>query len=288
MQKKKVLIIGATGMLGHMMYRYFEQLGIYELYNSVYRSPLNDKSIVCNVKDQNAVAELFEKIKPDVVINCVGALIQESKNNPTSAIYLNALFPHILKDLCNQNHAKLIHVSTDCVFSGKKGAYSEDDFRDADDVYGRSKALGEIFDAPHCTLRTSIIGPELKKNGTGLFHWFLNQKDSVKGFSNAFWGGVTTLQLAKFTHSILQTDVNGIVHVSNGTPISKYNLLCLFVRAMNKDENKILKEDAYAINKSLKQSSKVNISVPRYEIMVEEMVSEMQKHKESYKHYFNF
>lgn len=269
MQKKKVLIIGATGMLGHMVHKYFEQLGVYELYNSVYRTPLNNQSIICNVKDQDAVSELFKQTKPEVVINCVGALMQESKNNPASAIYLNALFPYVLKDLCNTYDAKLIHVSTDCVFSGKKGAYSEEDFRDADDVYGRSKALGEVFDAPHCTLRTSIIGPELK-DGTGLFHWFMKQTGEVKGYTKAYWSGVTTLELAKAIHKAVQNELVGLYHVTNGEKISKHDLLHLFNKHRINSLN-IVPCDIYKADKSLNKSSKFDFSITNYEQMIKEL-----------------
>lgn len=270
MQKKRVLILGATGMLGHMVYRYFEQLGTYELFNSVYRTPLNESSIVCNVKDQDALVSLFGRTRPDIVINCIGALVQESKENPASAIYLNALLPHVLRDLCNQFQAKLIHISTDCVFSGKKGAYTEDDFRDADDVYGRSKALGEIFKEPHCTLRTSIIGPELKRSGTGLLHWFLLQSGEVKGYTNAFWGGVTTLELAKNIHKAIQNDLNGLFHVTNGTRVSKFDLLNKFL-AFRSHTIKVLPFDGYVVDKSLVKSERFDFEVPDFNIMLEEL-----------------
>lgn len=273
MQKKKVLIIGATGMLGHMVHKYFDQMGIYVLYNSVYRTQLNNQSIICDVKDQNAIAELFKQTQPDIVINCVGALMQESKINPASAIYLNALFPHVLKDLCNTYDAKLIHVSTDCVFSGKKGAYSEDDFRDADDVYGRSKALGEIFDAPHCTLRTSIIGPELK-DGTGLFHWFMKQTAEVKGYTKAYWSGVTTLELAKAIHKAIQNDLVGLYHVTNGNKISKHDLLHLFNKHRSNPLS-IISYDGYVADKSLEKSSKFDFEVLGFEEMVEQIKGDL-------------
>lgn len=262
-------------MLGHMVHKYFDQLGVYELYNSVYRTPLNSQSIICNVKDQNAVAELFKQTKPEIVINCVGALVQESQSNPSSAIYLNALFPHVLKDLCNVNDAKLIHVSTDCVFSGKKGAYSEDDFRDADDIYGRSKALGEIFDAPHCTLRTSIIGPELK-DGTGLFHWFMKQEGEVKGYTNAYWSGVTTLELAKNIRKAIDNDLTGLYHVSNGDKISKFELLGKFNR-FRKDKVQVHPYDTYVADKSLTKSSKFDFEVISYDAMLDELITYIEE-----------
>ena len=269
MEKKKILIIGATGMLGHMVHNYLDSLRNYELFNAVYRTPLNSKSIVCNVKDQKALADLFENTKPNVVINCVGALVQESKEQPVSAIYLNALLPHLLKDLCNTRNAKLIHASTDCVFSGNKGAYSEDAFRDADDIYGRSKALGEIFDAPHCTLRTSIIGPELK-DGTGLLHWFMKQQDSVNGYTNAYWSGVTTLELAKAIPKVIENNLVGIHHVTNGAKISKFDLLILLNQLKEKPTN-IIPYDGYSADKSLKKSNKFDFEVKDYKSMIAEL-----------------
>jgi dTDP-4-dehydrorhamnose reductase len=270
MQKKKVLILGATGMLGHMVYWYFEQLGTYELFNSVYRTPLNESSIVCNVKDQGALVSLFDRTRPDVVINCIGALVQESKENPANAIYLNALLPHLLKDLCNQYQAKLIHISTDCVFSGKKGGYAEDDFRDADDVYGRSKALGEIFDEPHCTLRTSIIGPELKENGTGLFAWFLRQEGAVNGYTHAFWSGVTTHELAKQIQKVILHDLKGLFHITNGQKISKFELLHLFNR-LREVPITIYPYSGYQADKSLLKSQKFDFEVAGFEEMVNQL-----------------
>ncbi len=277
MQKKRVLILGATGMLGHMVYKYFEFIGDYELFNSVYRTPLNDKSIVCNVNDYEALLSLFNQTCPDVVVNCIGALINESKENPTNAIYLNALLPHLLKDICNQHKAKLIHISTDCVFSGKKGRYTEDDFRDAEDVYGRSKALGEIFEDPHCTLRTSIIGPELK-DGTGLLHWFMKQEGKVKGFENVFWGGITTLELAKCVHKVISNSLCGLFHVTNGEKISKYNLLLLLKNAFGLKSIELVGNSDYCIDKSLDLSAKYNFQIKTYE----EMIDQLRKY-----YYFN-
>ena len=163
----------------------------------------------------------------------------------------------------------MIHVSTDCVFSGKKGAYSEDDMRDADDIYGMSKALGEIFDAPHCTLRTSIIGPELK-DGTGLFHWFMKQTKEVRGFTKAFWGGVTTLELAKSINKAIQNNLEGLYHVTNGKKISKYDLLYLF----NKHRNiplSIVPYDGYEVDKSLVKSKKFDFEIPDFDVMIEKV-----------------
>ena len=167
---KKVLLFGATGMAGHVTYYYLRSMGKYDISNVVYRTPLTEDSIVVDVTNRDAVADVVHRVHPEIIINCIGILIKGSKEHPDNAILINAYFPHLLKRLSDEVGAKLIHISTDCVFSGKKGNYTEDDFRDADDVYGRSKALGEIINDKDLTIRTSIIGPELKNNGEGLFH----------------------------------------------------------------------------------------------------------------------
>ena len=167
MIKKKVLLFGATGMAGHIAYYYLQSTERYELINVVYRTKLVKDSIVVDVTDKNAVTKLVEEVRPDLIINCIGVLIKGSKEHPDNAIFINAYFPHLLKKLSDKIGAKLIHISTDCVFSGKRGNYTESDFRDADDIYGRSKALGEIINDKDLTIRTSIIGPELKTNGEG-------------------------------------------------------------------------------------------------------------------------
>ena len=133
-----------------------------------------------------------------------------------------------MKRLADVVGAKLIHISTDCVFSGRQGMYADNDFRDADDIYGRSKALGEIFSDKDLTIRTSIIGPELKRYGEGLFHWFMSQRERVNGYTKVFWSGVTTLELAKAIEYSLDNDVTGLFQLSNGVRISKYDLLVLF------------------------------------------------------------
>lgn len=272
--KDKILIVGSTGMLGHMVYHYLKGTKKYDLYNSAYRQKLTEDTIICDVKDQQRLEILFSIVRPKVVINCIGALIKESVDKPSSAIYLNAYLPHLLKDLCNQCNAKLIHISSDCVFSGKRGGYEAEDFRDADDIYGRSKALGEVIDSNHVTLRTSIIGPELKHNGEGLMNWFLNQSGQIKGYKKAIWSGVTTLELAKAIESVIDNDLVGLFHVTNGTPISKYELLKLFLKYLDSNIVEIIPDTKVAINKSLVSSKKFDFCVPSYDLMLKELVKE--------------
>lgn len=283
---RKILLFGATGMAGHIVYSYLRSTGKYNITNVVFRTPLNENSIVVDVTNRDAVAEIVHKEQPEVIINCIGVLIKGSKEHPDNAILINAYFPHLLKKLADEVDAKLVHISTDCVFSGKKGYYTEEDFRDADDVYGRSKALGEVINDKDLTIRTSIIGPELKRNGEGLFHWFMNQHGQVNGFKTAIWGGVTTLELAKAIDAALLQNKTGLLQLSNGVGISKYDLLGLFKEIWNRQDIDIMPYDGNGIDKSIAKSERFDYDVPSYKQMLIEQAAWMESHKSLYMQYF--
>lgn len=283
---RKILLFGATGMAGHIVYSYLRSTGKYNITNVVFRTPLNENSIVVDVTNRDAVAEIVHKEQPEVIINCIGVLIKGSKEHPDNAILINAYFPHLLKKLADEVDAKLVHISTDCVFSGKKGGYTEEDFRDADDVYGRSKALGEVINDKDLTIRTSIIGPELKRNGEGLFHWFMNQHGQVNGFKTAIWGGVTTLELAKAIDAALLQNKTGLLQLSNGVGISKYDLLGLFKEIWNRQDIDIMPYDGNGIDKSIAKSERFDYDVPSYKQMLIEQAAWMESHKSLYMQYF--
>lgn len=267
-------------MAGHVAYYYLQSLGKYDITNVVFRTKLTEDSIVVDVTDNAKIEELIKDKEPDIILNCVGVLIKGSKENPDNAIYVNAYLPHLLKKFSDKVGCKVIHISTDCVFSGKKGNYTEEDFRDADDIYGRSKALGELMNDRDLTIRTSIIGPELKKNGEGLFHWFMNQCGVINGYTKAIWGGVTTLELAKAIDKSIDRDLVGLVHLSNGKSISKYDLLC-FLQTIWKKKDVIIKEYAGDnINKSIAKSC--DFDVPNYEEMLQQQYEWMRLHRNLY------
>jgi dTDP-4-dehydrorhamnose reductase len=283
MASKTILILGSTGMAGHMVYYFLRETTEFKVINVSYRKKLTDDSLILDVKNKSAVESVISEVKPDYIINCIGILIKGSADSE-NAIFVNAYFPHFLKNVADKVNAKLIHISTDCVFSGKEGNYKENSFRDADDIYGRSKALGEI-DAPgHLTIRTSIIGPELKSNGEGLFNWFMTQSGSITGYTNAVWGGVTTLELAKAIVQIINHDtLSGIVHLTNGEKITKFNLLNLFKSNWNADRVSILEgAGKKTIDKSLSKSLIFDFNVPSYETMMKELYSWMVKYRSLY------
>lgn len=282
---KKILLFGATGMAGHIAYYYLLNTGRYEITDVVFRTPLTGNSIVVDVTNRDAVAEVVRRVRPEIILNCVGVLIKGSKEHPDNAILINAYFPHLLKKLADEVDAKLIHISTDCVFSGKRGNYTENDFRDADDVYGRSKALGEVINDKDLTIRTSIIGPELKCNGEGLFHWFMTQKGKINGFKTAVWGGVTTLELAKAIDCAIIQDKTGLIQLSNGIGITKYDLLKLFKDIWHKQDVEILPFKGNGVNKSIAKSMRFDYEVPSYREMLLEQHDWMNIHKALYKQY---
>lgn len=268
---KRVLILGSTGMLGHQVFFNLEKHGEFELFDLSFRNKLREETIICDVTDFNKLEGVIKEIAPEVIINCIGILIKGSNQNPKNSILINAYFPHWLTGVADEIESKVIHISTDCVFSGKKGRYVESDFRDADDVYGRGKGLGEIFSNKHLTLRTSIIGPEIKQNGEGLFHWFMNQKGEVNGYTQAFWGGVTTTELSKVVKKSIYEDLSGLYHVTNGRAISKFDLLNIFNKSFNTGIQ-INSVEGKKVDKSLmSEKTDIDFAIPSYEVMVEEM-----------------
>jgi dTDP-4-dehydrorhamnose reductase len=284
--KKKVLIIGSTGMLGHQVYRYFKKNeNKYDIVDIVYRTKISSESIVFDVTKKENLEKLIKKITPDYIINCVGILISGSKNNIENSIYINAYLPHLLAKICLEIKAKLIHISTDCVFSGLKGKYCEDDEKDGRDNYAKTKGLGEVTYDNHLTLRTSIIGPELKNNGEGLLHWFLNQKEIIFGYTKAIWSGVTTFELARFIDFAIDKDLKGLYHITNNSSISKYELLKLFAK-YSKREIIIQPVEGKSVDKSfINTRNNLNYNFPSYNVMVKQMFLSIKENEDEYKHY---
>jgi len=287
--RKKVLVLGSTGMLGHVLYNTLKKHTKYEVVDLVYRNKLNENSIICDVTDKDKLANVINTVNPDIMVNCIGVLIKGSAHSPANAIYINSYLPHYLASLAKKGNAKLIHVSTDCVFSGAKGSYLESDFRDADDVYGRSKALGELFGNDTLTIRTSIIGPEIKEAGEGLLHWFLKQEGTINGYTQAFWGGVTTLELSSAILAALNQNISGLVHLTNGVAISKFEMLQLFKKEFNRENLNIEPLDNKKVDKSLKsERSDFNYTVPSYAQMFQKMHENMQENKDVYVKNYSF
>jgi len=232
----RVLILGGSGMLGHRLWIRLQEA--HETWVTIRGSaiPFPDRPefprqhIYPNVDALvlDDIDRALAALQPDIVVNCIGLIKQVPlADDPLSAIRVNALLPHQIALICRTSRIRMIHISTDCVFSGRKGNYSEEDPTDALDLYGKTKALGEV-NYPHTvTLRTSIIGRELKSK-LGLIEWFLSQQDEVKGFTRAIFSGVTTDELGRAIRDcvIPNMGLQGVWHLSSN-PISKYDLLML-------------------------------------------------------------
>lgn len=252
----KVLILGASGMLGNAVLRFFLQSEGFQAVGSarsgaaIRKLPAETRTNVVegvDVESIDCLRRLFSEVRPQVVINCVGLVKQLAEaEDPLSALPINALLPHRLARLCSVAGARFVHVSTDCVFTGTRGAYLETDAPDAQDLYGRSKLLGEVDYPNAITLRTSIIGHELDSNH-GLVGWFLSQNGPVRGFRKAIFSGLPTVELARVIrdHVLPHPALHGLYHVS-AAPIDKYSLLKLVAQAYGRstaitpDENLVI------------------------------------------------
>lgn len=257
----RILVLGITGMLGNAVFRVFsddvghETWGTLRSGKALQHFPEQSQARLLagvDVLDQDALAAVLIRVRPDVVINCVGLIKHlADANDPLAALPINAMLPHRLARLCALGGSRLIHVSTDCVFSGRQGAYRESDVSDAEDLYGKSKYIGELHDLPHAiTLRTSIIGHELDSSHA-LVEWFLSQQGSVKGFSRAIFSGLPTAELARVMKDFVlpHPQLSGLYHVA-AQPIAKRDLLAL-VAAQYGKHIEIRPDDSLVIDRSL-------------------------------------
>jgi dTDP-4-dehydrorhamnose reductase len=283
---KKIIIIGSKGMAGHVIYKYLKTHTSYQIVDIARGTDFFIPSYNLDVTDFSLLEKVLNTEKPDVVINCIGILNQDAEAHPDRAIALNSYLPHFIARIGEKLKFKLIHISTDCVFSGKRGGYAEDSFKDGEGFYAQTKALGEIKYGNNLTIRTSIIGPELKDNGIGLFNWFMNQKNVIKGYTLAFWTGVTTIELAKAIVAAISHDLTGLHHLVNDEKISKFELVNLMKKIFVKDDLTIEEYDGYKIDKSLiRTTDDFKYHVPTYEYMINEMKSWINHHEKLYKKY---
>lgn len=271
----KILILGKTGMLGHVVYNHFLEKG-YEVYGTS-----SKEDIIFDANNMETIKDIITDIKPDIIINCIGILNKMAEDNHVLALKLNGLLPHYLDELSKTYNFKLVHISTDCVFEGTTGKYDEKSVPDAKSFYGRSKAIGEINNDRNLTLRTSIIGPDNNKNGIGLFQWFITQQNEVFGYNKVIWTGVTTIELAKCIEKAIKENLTGLHHVVNNDFISKKELLELFKKYFNKEINININDDVVS-NKTLIASESYNFNVPTYEQMIIDMRLWVLNHKELY------
>lgn len=258
--KIRVLVLGASGMLGSSLFRAFSSDPLLETFGSIrevnarrHFVPELHHALIPNVNMDGEAGLLtaFAVTKPDVVVNCIGIIKQlPTANDHLESLAINSTLPHRLAKYCDATGAKLVHFSTDCVFSGKQGLYKEEDFPDAYDLYGRTKFMGEVAYKNSVTLRTSIIGHELNRSKS-LVDWFLSQSGEVKGFTKAVFSGLPTIEIARVVkeYVIPCPTLSGLYHLSVD-PINKYDLLNLVAATYGKSI-KIIPDDRLVIDRSL-------------------------------------
>jgi dTDP-4-dehydrorhamnose reductase len=282
----RILILGGTGMLGHKLVQLFQNR--FETWTTTRSSfsylkkfgLFDEKRTTTEVDIENidTIISVLGKVKPDIVINCIGVIKQyDNAHDPLICLKINSLFPHQLANLCHAVGARLIHIGTDCVFSGKKGNYTEDDISDAEDLYGKTKFLGEISGQGKLTLRTSIIGRELTTSKS-LIDWFLsNRRKRLRGFSQAIYSGFTTHQFAKILADIIEyhPQLSGLFHISS-EPINKFELLKL-VNQFYRAEITLDEDTDFHCNRSLDSSQfrrQTGFVSPTWESMIAEMAAD--------------
>ncbi len=284
-------------MLGHVLLRYFEAQTGYEVYatsrssarlRDIFPAELARRFIPGNLDagDPDQVITLIRELRPSVVINCIGIIKQlPAASDAVISVRINALFPHVVARACRDAGIRMIHISTDCVFDGKKGAYEEDDAPAPDDLYGRTKLIGEV-DYPGCvTLRTSIIGHELGSR-YGLVEWFLGESGPVKGFRKAIYTGFPTIEFARIIHRyvIPAPDLSGLFHVSS-EPISKFDLLKLVAKKYGRSAD-IEAYDGISLDRSLRSDrfrTKTGYSPPAWPELIDAMFEDFIANRDQYK-----
>lgn len=284
---KKILVMGAAGMAGHIIALYFKERG-YDVTGFARRDIPYCPCIKGDARNAAAVEAAVANGWYDAVINCIGVLNQFAEADKASTVYLNGFLPHYLADLSRKYGFKLLHMSTDCVFAGNGGPYTEESFPDGRSFYDRTKAIGEVNDHTNLTFRNSIVGPDPNEKGIGLFNWFMKQQGSISGYTGAIWTGVTTLTLAKAMEQALNENLTGLYNLVNNDSISKYDLLQLFNKYFRNGEIEILPSDKLQLDKTLHRlRNDFSFVVPSYEQQVAEMRDWVYSHKDIYPHYFS-
>jgi len=284
MSASRLLVLGASGLLGRAVAAAAARAETRELHLLAGRGQAPDVpgAVVhrLDLRDLAATRSWLTRLKPELVINCAG-IVKSICDDGYQAALLNTLLPHSAVEALRSWGGRLLHVSTDCVFSGGKGDYKESDLADPVDLYGRTKLAGEVTNSPHLTVRTSFIGLE-HQSAKGLLGWFLAQTGGVRGFRRVIWSGLTTDALAEILVSLVaQREVSGLLHIA-GEPIDKYRLLCLAAEMFGKSDVDIEPVDEPVCNRSLRSErlSSLGIKVPSTRAMLESLRDSEIRHAE--------
>lgn len=283
--EKKVLVIGGAGMAGHVIATHLSEK-TYEVSTISARNKVNKDTVLLDITDNDALMEYLNNHDFDVLVNCVGMLVKASEERKDLATYINSYFPHHLEKIYEGTSTRIIHLSTDCVFSGKNAPYYESSFTDGELFYDKSKALGEIVNEKDLTFRMSIIGPDMQKSGIGLFNWFIAQEGEIQGYTGSVWNGVTTIQLAKAIDQAIKQDLTGLYHLVPKGNVTKFDLLNLFKDVFEKNNLTIKPVEGVSHDKTLVNTrNDFNYSIPEYPEMIKEMKEWIITHPDLYPHY---
>lgn len=284
----KILVLGSNGMAGHLISLYLQEQSHEVVGFARQESDFLKRTIIGDASNLEQLRSIIIEGEYDVVINCIGLLNQFAENNKAMAVLLNGYLPHYLCEITASTKTKIIHMSTDCVFAGNDGPYYEDSIPNGTTFYDRTKAIGEFCNDKDLTFRNSIIGPDIKEQGIGLFNWFMKQTGEVGGYTGAIWTGVTTLTLAKAMDAAIKENLTGLYNLVNNESICKYDLLKLFNRYFRDDKISIFPNERLQLDKSLRRKrNDFSFIVPSYEQQIKEMSEWTIAHKDLYPHYFN-
>jgi dTDP-4-dehydrorhamnose reductase len=273
-------------MAGHVITLALREKG-YDVETLSARHSIDLDTYIIDVTDEQKFNEFLNRRHYDVVINCIGILIKQSDQRKDRATYINSFFPQHLAYRYRETDTRIIHLSTDCVFSGYNAPYAENSPLDGQSFYARSKGLGEVVNGKDLTFRMSIIGPEVQNSGISLFHWFMRQRSGIQGYTNVMWNGITTIQLAEGIAAAIEQRLSGLYHLVPSQNISKFNLLCLFREAFNRSHISIEPLAEPRTDKTLINTrSDFNFQVPTYPEMIEGMRHWIDSHRSLYTYQF--
>ena len=276
---EKVLVLGSNGMLGHKLVEILQSDERIILYHTARGNQIHTDFIPLDITNTKELVAIINSIRPTIIINCCGVLVDSSNKNPVNAFHINGSLPLVLDSLTHIFGFRLIQISTDCIFSGASGPYHVDSPKDGKDHYSTSKQLGENISDSNLVIRTSIVGPEIKSNKTGLFEWFVEatrSSKSVSGFKNVYWSGLSTLSLSRVIQSVIFTQLSGVLQLSGSKAISKHEMLQLFRDSLQSDIELEMNEDKISNKALIRNNDSFNDLIPPYKEMFDELIEDYQ------------
>lgn len=281
----RYLVLGSSRMVGHTTALYLFEQGN-EVVGFDQELSMEFPSVSGSVYDLDGLSEQVLHGKYDAVINCTAVVNNDAEQDKASAAYINSFLPHYLEKITAGTETVVVHRSTDCVFSGKRGMYGPEDVPDGSSFYARTKAIGELVNQKDITIRTSLVGPNTDANGADLLSWFMRQNGPVNGYLNAIWSGLTTIEFAREIDILVRQRAHGLLHCVPAESISKFALLELFASCMPGDRQ-VLPIDNERMDKSLLPAlNGAELEIPSYKAMIREMAEWIDSHKHLYPHYY--